>query len=158
MDTTTKLALAGAAAGAVVFFYNTYISPLLAVNQLKRQYQSAAEPQLVLQSCEMDTDFWAKVKRERERYNQAGNTWSLEQSPVIPFPFNSEFSFQWFEKRFDVSTVGLGQREYLAAAIRQYDECLKMWQQKTGKEFGYDKVFTANGQKEFNAEETWIQR
>jgi len=152
MNTETKILLFGILCGVVYFFYRAYLLPIFAQNALKRSYQSAANPQLVLQSCEMDTDFWAKVQRERARYEQAGNKWALEQNPVIPFPFNSEFSFQWFEKRFDVSTVGLGQREYLAAAMRQYDECLKIWQQKTGKEFGFDATFQANGQKAFEGD------
>ena len=152
MDTTTKIALAGIFFGFCVWFFRAYVAPLFAENEMKRGYQSAANPQLVLQSCEMDTDFWAKVQRERARYEQSGNKWALEQNPVIPFPFNREFSFQWFEKRFDVSTVGLGQREYLAAAMRQYDECLKIWQQKTGKEFGFDATFQANGQKAFDGD------
>lgn len=148
MDTTTKILLFGVLIGACVFFYRAFILPLIAQNELKQSYQSAAVPQLVLQSCEMDTDFWAKVQREQARYEQAGNKWALEQNPVIPFPFNATFEFQWYDKKMIVSTVGLGQREYLAAAIRQYDECLKMWQTKTGKEFGYDATFQATGQKQ----------
>ena len=147
MDTTTKIALAGIFFGFCVWFFRAYVAPLFAENALKRGYQSAANPQLVLQSCEMDTDFWAKVQRERARYVDAKNRWALEQNPVIPFPFNQEFSFQWFDKTMNVSTVGLGQREYLSAAVRQYDECLKIWQQKTGKEFGYNATFQAAGQR-----------
>ena len=147
MDTTTKILLFGVLIGACVFFYRAFILPLIAQNEFKQSYQSAAVPQLVFQSCEMDTDFWAKVQREQARYEQAGNKWALEQNPVIPFPFNATFEFQWYDKKMIVSTVGLGQREYLAAAIRQYDECLKMWQAKTGKEFGYDVTFQATGQK-----------
>lgn len=155
MDTTTKIALVGIVFGAGLVFFRLYIAPLMAENELKRKYQSAATPQLVLQSCEMDTDFWAKVKREKARYEQSGNRWSVEQNPVIPFPFNAEFSFQWFDKRHDISTVGLGQREYLAAAIRQYDECLKVWQTRTGKEFGYDATMAATGQKPFEETKIW---
>lgn len=155
MDNTTNLALAGVVIGMAVVFYNTYIAPLVRANNLKRKYQSAAEPVIILQTCESDNEFWAKVRREQARYTDVGNAWALQQSPVIPFPFNATFSFQWFEKRMDVATVGLGQGEYLSAAKRQYDECLKEWQKQTGKEFGYDKAFTANGQKEFNKEEIW---
>ncbi len=141
------IALTGIVLISMLFFYRAYIMPLLAQNQLKQKYQSAHEPQLILQSCEMDTDFWAKVQRERARYVDAKNAWALEQNPVIPFPFNQEFSFQWFDKTMNVSTVGLGQMEYLDAAKRQYVECVKIWQQKTGKEFGYDATFQAAGQK-----------
>lgn len=147
MDTEYKIALFGITIGFCVWFYRAFILPLLAKNELMNKYQSAHEPQLILQSCEMDTDFWGKVQREQARYVDAKNRWALEQNPVIPFPFNQEFSFQWFDETKKVSTVGLGQREYLAAAIRQYDECLKIWQQKTGKEFGYNATFQAAGQR-----------
>ncbi|MEG7603108.1 hypothetical protein, partial [Listeria monocytogenes] len=63
------------------------------------------------------------------------------------FPFNSNFSFQWFDKTMNVSTIGLGQMEYLQAAQRQYVECLTIWQQKTFKEFGPNATFQAAGQK-----------
>lgn len=150
MDTTTKYILFFLAVAAVFVFFRLYIAPIIAQNEMKRAYQSAAVPQLVLQSCEMDTDFWAKVRREQARYEQSGNKWALEQNPVIPFPFNAVFEFQWYDVKMKVATVGLGQREYLAAAIRQYDECLKVWQAKTGKEFGYDATFQATGQKPVN--------
>ena len=150
-----KLAFLGIAICAAVFYYRAWIAPLVAQNKLKQKYQSAHEPQLVLQSCEMDTDFWAKVKKERARYIDAKNAWALEQNPVIPFPFNQEFSFQWFDKTMNVSTVGLGQMEYLDAAKRQYVECVKMWQQKTGKEFGYDATMRASGQAQFDENKIW---
>jgi len=146
MDTTTKLLLFLIFIGACVFFYRAYILPLIAQNEMKQKYQSAHEPYLVLQSCELDKDFWGKYEREVARFTDVGNKWALEQIPAIPFPFNSNFSFQWFEKTMNVSTIGLGQMEYLDAAKRQYVECLTMWQQKTFKEFGHSATFKANGQ------------
>jgi len=152
MDTTTKIALAGIFFGFCVWFFRAYVAPLFAENALKRQYQSATEPTIILQFAENDDEFWAKVQRERARYEGSGNRWALKQSPVIPFPFNMEFSFTWFDEKFNVSTVGLGKREYLAAAIRQYDQCLSAWQKQTGKEFGFDATFHANGQKAFDGD------
>ena len=142
-----KFAFLGIAICAAVFYYRAWIAPLIEQNKLKQKYQSAAEPYLVIQSCEMDKGFWARYQTEVSRFVDSGNKWALEQVPVIPFPFNSNFEFQWFDKTLEVSTVGLGQREFLAASIRQLDECTKIWQQKTGKEFGYNATFQATGQK-----------
>lgn len=148
MDTTTKILLFGVFCGCCLVFYRVFYLPLVAKNELKQKYQSAHEPYLVLQSCELDKDFWGKYQKEVARFTDVGNTWAMEQIPAIPFPFNSNFSFQWFDKTMNVSTIGLGQMEYLEAAKRQYIECLTMWQQKTFKEFGHNATFQATGQKQ----------
>ena len=150
MDTTTKILLAGVMFGVCLFFYRAYIAPILAQNDLKRQYQSEAEPTIILQFCERDDEFWAKVQREQARYNGSGNKWALKQNPVIPYPYNMNFTFSWFGKTENLSTVGMGKGEYLAAALRTYNRLLSEWQKQTGNEFGYDATMAANRQKEFD--------
>ena len=145
----TKIAAVGLIFGAVFVFYRIYIAPLLAQNELKRQYQSAAEPTIIHQAGENDDEFWARVKRERARYEQSGNAWSLRQNPVIPFPFNRVFVIEWFDKPIHLSTVGMGKAEYFAAANRTYNELLSIWQKETSV-FGQDAVAQANGQKPFD--------
>ena len=143
------LLIIGIVFGACVFFYRVWILPLLAQNALKAQYQSAAEPTIIHQVGENDDEFWARVQRERARYEQSGNTWALKQNPVIPFPFNRVFTIEWFDKSIPLSTVGMGKAEYFAAANRTYLELLAIWQRETNV-FGQEAVFQANGQKPFD--------
>ena len=150
MDTEVKITLVGLFFAAVLIFYRVYILPILARNEMQREYQSAAEPTMVHQVGENDDEFWARVQRERARYEGSGNVWSLKQNPVIPFPFNRCFTIEWFDKKHSLSTVGMGKAEYFAAANRTYNMLLAVWQKETGSEFGDDATMQANGQKPFD--------
>lgn len=150
METEYKIAIVGILFGVGVWFYRAYILPLVNANELKRQYQSAAEPTIIHQVGENDDEFWARVQRERARYEGSGNRWALKQSPVIPFPFNRAFEIDWFGEKHLLSTIGMGKAEYFAAANRTYNTLLAKWQRETGHAFGDDATMAANGQKPFD--------
>lgn len=148
------IALAGILIGTGVVFYRAYILPLMAQNEKKRYYQSIAEPRLILQRGESDTEFWAAVQRERARFAESGNAWAAKQSPVIAIPYNSTFTIEWFDKEYPLSTVGMRHHEYNVEAMRIYNELYAVWQQKTSI-FGEEVKATATGQTPFEKTSIW---
>jgi hypothetical protein len=142
--------------GIVCFlFYRLYILPLVRQNGLKNQYQSMAEPRLMLQSGETDTEFWARVSREKQRFLESGNQWALKQVPVVAIPFDAHFTIVWFDKARSFSTVGMRQREYNRQAMQIYDMLWAEWQQQVFGKFGDSVAFEAMGQEPFDPKNIW---
>ncbi len=109
------------------WFYRTFILPLIAENSLKGQYQSMAEPILMLQDFETQGDFWKRVERSRERFRQSGNRFAEKQSPIVAIPYNGYFEVDWFGEKYSLDTVGLGRMEYLIAAMSLYKTLFSVW-------------------------------
>lgn len=145
--------------GIVLFvFYRLVILPMAKENDLKNQYQSAAEPRLILQVGETDNEFWAHVTRERQRFIQSGNNWALKQVPVIAIPYDSVVTIKWFDKEYNYSTVGMGYREYTRQSMIIYDQLYTIWQSKVFGKFGEKVVYEARGQDPFDPNNLWGER
>ena len=114
--------------------------PQLRENDVKNVYQHVAEPKIVMQVSEMETDFWARCEREKMRYLDSKNRWAIVQTPVIPFPINTAFEFEWFGEKHYRSTVGLSYAEYLVAGIQFYSEMRAIWDKKTTEHVGMQKM------------------
>lgn len=102
----------------VMAAYITFILlPQIRKNDVKNVYQSLAEPKVLIQHNELETDYIARYERERMRYLDSKNRWAIVQPPVIFFPLNAAFEVTWFGEKHHVSTIGLTYEEYLTAAI-----------------------------------------
>jgi len=125
------------AAAAFIFGYVfLFLIPQLRESDLKNIYQHAGEPRLLLQASELEKDFWTRYERERLRYMDSKNRWATVQTPVIPFPLNTAWEFQWFGKTYHTSTVGLSYSEYLLAGIRHYHQMRTIWDKEVCAAFG----------------------
>lgn len=130
--------------------------PELRKNDIKNVYQHAGEPRLLLQASELDKNFWATVEREKLRYLDSKNRWAVVQTPVIPFAINTSWEFQWFGKKYHITTIGLSYAEYLAAGVRFYNEMRIIWEKEIYSQFGTDKLMeTAKQQKPVQPENIW---
>lgn len=149
-------AVAGIIFGGIIFFYRAFVLPLIRLNQLKNDYQSAAQPRLMEQVGENDDEFYQRVERERARFLDSGNKWAVKQIPVIAIPQNQAFTIDWFGTDYKYSTVGLGQMEYHRMAFEIYVQLYEVWSRETSV-FGSEKVALANGQKPFDIKQTWTK-
>lgn len=140
--------------GAAVFFFRAYIRPLWRENDLKRQYQSAAEPRLMCQVGEEDDEFYARVERERLRFRESGNNWALKQTPVIAMWRNRAFTITWYGKEYDYSTVGLSQMDYHRFCLEAYIQLYEVHSRETGR-FTEPEFAQAFGQKPFTQQNVW---
>ena len=141
--------------GGLVFVYRAYILPAIQKAQLMNEYQNIAEPRLICQVGENDDEFWARVQRERLRFESVGNQWANKQSPVIAIPFNAAFRIVWFGKNYDYSSVGLGQMEYHRMAMEIYKLLCTAWSRETNINFGDAAVQAAKGATEFDEAKLW---
>lgn len=140
--------------GCAVIFYRAYIAPMIAVNNLKSQYQSMHEPMLFEQVGENDTEFYARVQRAKARFIDVKNNWAIRQIPVIAIPFNQCFTIEWFGKKYDYSTVGLGQMAYHRMSVEIYAKLCEEWSRETGI-FSEEKIAMAKGQQAFDQTTIW---
>lgn len=150
------IALTLAIAG--IWFYRTFIAPLMRENDLKAQIQSMAKPVLILQAYEGEEDFLQRAERAKEQFRQSGNKFAQKQCPVIAVPFNGWFEIVWFGERHTLSTVGMGQMEYLLAVVELYKKLYLVWAQKVYGAHG-EQVYneTVNQQKPFgDAEREYV--
>lgn len=122
--------------------------PQLRENDLKNVYQHAGEPRIILQSSELETDYWARYERERMRYLDSKNRWATVQTPVIPFPMNCAFEFQWFGQKHPISTVGLSYMDYLLASVRFYAKMRAIWDQQVYASFGMKEMMEKTKQQQ----------
>lgn len=125
---------------AGVWFYRTFIAPLMRENDFKRQVQNIAEPVLILQGFEGHDEFWQGVERAREQFRQSGNKFAEKQNPVVGIPYNGVFKIEWFGQVYDLSTVGMKRMEYLLAALEVYKILYAAWAKE---------VYGAHGEKVF---------
>ena len=142
---------------AMLFGYVLLILlPQLRENDVKNKYQHAGEPRLLLQSSELEKDYWTRFEREKMRYIDSRNRWATVQTPVIPFPMNTAFEFEWFGKTYHTSTVGLSYAEYLLASIRFYNQMRAIWDKETYSQFGMKTMMeTTKQQKTVDADKLW---
>jgi len=153
---TKFLIIAGIILLIIVWNWVVKLRKQMALNDLKNSYQHAGEPILLLQGGESDDEYWMRYKRERARYVEAGNPWALRQNPVVPFPFNSKFRVEWFDKVYYPSTVGLKFGTYLQSAESFYFELKRQWDKEIYGSFGDDVLMQkSKGQKEFDPETVW---
>lgn len=130
--------------------------PQLRENDVKNVYQHSGEPRLLLQTSELEKTFWTKYERERMRYMDAKNRWATVQTPVIPFPMNTAWEFQWFGKNYHISTVGLSYSEYLLAGVRFYHQMRTIWDRETCNAFGTKAMMEeVKGQKPVDVDKLW---
>lgn len=128
------------AAVLIAVYVVLILIPQLRENDLKNVYQHAGEPRLIMQTSEQEKNFWARYERERMRYLDSKNRWATVQTPVIPFPLNTAWEFQWFGQKYHVSTVGLSYSEYLLAGVRFYHQMLAIWDKEVCSEFGINNL------------------
>ncbi len=141
---------------AVMAAYITFVLlPQLKENDVKNVYQHAGKPILMLQVSELEKDYWARVTREQRRYIDSGNRWAVIQTPVVYFPYNSAFEFEWFSVKYHRSTIGLSYDEYLVAGLAFYREMKAIWEQKAYGQFGMDTLMQAKNQQAINPEKIW---
>lgn len=130
--------------------------PELRKNDIKNVYQHAGEPRLLIQASELEKDFWARYERERMRYIDSKNRWATVQTPVIPFPINTAWEFQWFGKTYHESTVGLSYSEYLLAGVRFYHQMRAIWDKEVYSSFGTKEMMEAiKNQKPVDVDKLW---
>jgi len=144
-------------AALILFGYVALILlPELRKNDVRNIYQHAGEPRLLIQSSELERDFWAKFEREKKRYLDAGNRWAVRQTPVIPFPMNTAWEFEWFGHKYHKTTIGLSYSEYLIAAVRHYHEMKGIWEKEVYTTFGTkDLMEKVKNQQPANPENLW---
>lgn len=141
--------------GLTIFFFRAYILPLIHQNNLKLEYQSMAEPRLLLQAGESDIEFWQRVEREQERFRQSGNSWALKQMPVIAIPQNQVFTITWFGDKKSYSTVGMSQMEYVRMAVEIYKTLCAEWSRQINITFDQEQVNEAKGFVKIDPEKVW---
>ena len=141
--------------GLTIFFFRAYIMPLIQQNNLKLEYQSMAEPRLLLQAGESDIEFWQRVERERERFNQSGNKWALKQMPVIAIPQNQVFTITWFGDKKSYSTVGMSQMEYVIISGKIFKTLYEEWSKQLNITFDQDQVNEAKGFVKVDPKTVW---
>ena len=142
-------------AGICVFVYRSYILPAILKAQMMNEYQNLSEPRLICQVGESDVEFWARVQRERMRFEVVGNVWADKQSPVIAIPFNAHFRIEWFGKNYDYSTVGMDHMEYHRVSMEVYKHLCGIWSKETNVSFGTGAVQAAKGAIEFDETKLW---
>lgn len=127
--------LAVIAALLAVLFVVIVVVPMMRENRLKGWYASEAEFRIEVQSSEKDTDFWMRYEKARLRYIGSGNNAAKMQPPVLPYPFNTPFEFEFFGKTYQRSTVGNTFEEHLRASVRFHAEFKKIWEQNVYGDF-----------------------
>ena len=124
------------AAVLIAVYIVLILIPQLRENDLKNVYQHAGEPRMIWQASELEKDFWTRYERERLRYIDSRNRWATVQTPVIPFPMNTAWEFQWFGQKYHTSTVGLSYTDYLLAGVRYYAQMRTIWDKEVYASFG----------------------
>lgn len=127
--------LAVIAAVLAVGFVVIVVIPMARENRLKGWYASEAEFRIMMQHSEMDRGFWARYERECERFRGSGNKAALIQVPLLPYPFNTHFEFEFFGVTYRRSTVGESFEEYMRSAVRFHAEFKSKWEQKVFEDF-----------------------
>lgn len=142
---------------AMLFGYVALILlPQLRENDVKNKYQHAAEPRILWQTSELEKDYWARFEREKLRYMDARNRWATVQTPVIPWPMNTAFEFEWFGKTYHISTIGLSYAEYMRAGLAFYQKMHAIWDKEVYGEFGMDQLMEkTKNQKTVNTDKIW---
>lgn len=143
---------------AVVLFGYVFLVllPQLRENDVKNKYQHAGEPRLLLQASELEKDYWTRFEREKMRYLDSRNRWAVVQTPVIPFPMNTAFEFEWFGKKYHTSTIGLSYAEYLQAGLRFYAQMRAIWDKEVYGQFGMKEMMeTTRNQIPVDPDKLW---
>lgn len=130
--------------------------PQLRENDTKNRYQHAGEPRMLLQTSELEKDFWTRFEKEKMRYLDSKNRWATVQTPVIPWPINTAFEFEWFGQKYHRSTIGMSYGEYLIAAVRFYNEMKAIWDKETYTQFGMKEMMEKTRQQiPINPDNLW---
>lgn len=140
----------------VMAAYITFVLlPQLRENDVKNVYQHAGTPRLILQVSELEKDYWMRVEREKRRYIDSKNRWAVIQTPLIYFPLNTAFEFEWFGEKHHRSTIGLSYDEYLTAGLAFYLEMKSIWDKKVYGQFGMNTLMETKNQQPLNPEKIW---
>ena len=144
-------------AAVVMAGYITFIFlPQLRKNDTKNVYQSLAEPKVLIQHNELETDYVARYERERMRYIDSKNRWAIVQPPVIFFPLNAAFEVTWFGEKHHISTIGLTYEEYLIAGVQFQRKLKEIRDKHVYGQFGTEKLIeTTRHQKPVNPDRLW---
>lgn len=135
-----------------------FILPQLRKNDMKNVYQSLAEPRVLVQHSEWESDYMARYERERRRYLDSGNRWAVVQPPVIFFPLNAAFEVEWFGEKHHISTIGLTYDEYLTAALAFQRKLKSIRDKHVYGEFGNEKMMqTTRNQKQLDPNKIWLR-
>lgn len=139
--------------------YITFVLlPRLRKNDMKNVYQSLAEPRVLVQHSEFESDYLARYEREKKRYIDSGNRWAIIQVPVIFFPMNAAFEVEWFGQKYYQSTIGLTYEEYLAAALDFQRKMKSIRDQHVYGEFGTAKMMEiTRNQQTLNPNKIWLK-
>lgn len=153
------LPIVGVLFGAAIWYYRTFVLPLILENRKKQQFKSMGEPVMILMDFEGDDLFWHRVERARQRFLQSGNAFAKKQIPVIPFPRNVQISFDWFGVSHDIDTMGLGEIAYRQAADRFYLKLYGVWTKEIYGAHG-EAIFyqTVKGNDPFDPSNVWADR
>lgn len=146
------LGVATVMAGYITFI----LLPQLRKNDTKNVYQSLAEPKVLIQHSELETDYMARYERERMRYLDAKNRWAIVQPPVIYFPINMAFRVTWFGADHYVSTIGMTYEEYVIEALRFQRKLKEIRDKHVYGQFGTEKLIeTTRKQQPANPDRLW---
>ena len=110
--------------------------PKIRENKVKVKYQSLAEPKIFWQNSIVGGDYLAEYEKEKMRYVSAGNLLAAVQTPVIFFPRNAEFEFEWFGEIHRPSTVNLSEEQYMMAGVAFYKKMKIIWDTNLGIAYG----------------------
>lgn len=124
-----------AVAFIVTVYYFVLVRPLMRENKAKKWYASEAALRVITQDSPMDLDFWARYERECARFRDSGNKASLIQVPVLPYPFDTAFEFEFFGERYRRSTIGMDYNEYRLKSYLFLCEFKAKWEQKVYEDF-----------------------
>lgn len=124
-----------AIAFVVTVYYFVLVRPLMRENKAKKWYASEAEFRIMTQESEMDFEFWTRYERTCARFRGSGNKAALVQVPVLPYPFNTHFEFEFFGETYRRSTVGESFEEYMRSAVRFHAEFKAKWEAKVFENF-----------------------
>lgn len=139
---------------ALIWAWRTYIAPLIAENELKIQFQSMAEPVLILD--DLDGSFHERKERARQRFIESGNAFAIRQIPVIAIPFQAPFVIVWFEKTYAFTTVGMNYPQYLEQSKRLYNLLYGIWLKEMTSALGEEAMYEfAKQQDPFDPANTW---
>jgi len=142
----------------IAAYITLVVLPKMYKNDLKNVYQSLAEPKVLIQHSEFETDYNVRYERECMRYRDSKNRWAIVQVPVIYFPLNAAFEVEWFGEKHHPSTIGLTYEEYLVEAVNFQRKLKAIRDRHVYGQFGTKKMMqTTRNQQELNPNKIWLK-
>lgn len=112
----------------------------ITLRKKKESYRDMPAPVLMLQEFgETETEFWARVRRNTARFQDAGNKW---MPPVVAIPRDAVFTVTVLGDSRTCSTVGMREPALVQYAATVYLQVYEIWGKKTLDKYGIDLTMT----------------